>query len=170
VAIVQRATSEDFAEIAALNVAAYKEFALLLGESDWAVMRGKLTDIDAVACHGEFWIVREEDEIVGSVAYCPPGKTDPLIPADWAAILLLAVRPSARRRGLARELVLACQRRAQEDQAGVIGLFTSQVMVAAQQLYERLGFRREADLPRRYGLRYWRYKLELPPGSASDSI
>jgi len=43
----------------------------------------------------------------------------------------------------------------------VIGLFTSELMTAAQQLYESMGFRRENELPSRLGLRYWRYKLQL---------
>jgi hypothetical protein len=43
----------------------------------------------------------------------------------------------------------------------VIGLFTSELMTGAQQLYESLGFRRERELPPRLGLRYWRYKLDL---------
>ena len=73
-----------------------------------------------------------------------------------------------RRRGIARELVLTCVRCAREDGASVVGLFTSEVMVAAQRLYESLGFARESELPRRYGLRYWRYKLELPRSSASS--
>lgn len=43
----------------------------------------------------------------------------------------------------------------------VIGLFTSELMTAAQQRYDSMGFRREREIPSRLGLRYWRYKLQL---------
>ena len=100
--------------------------------------------------------------IVGSVGYCPAGKGNPAIfPPDWAAVLLLAVSPSHRGHGIARKLVSACIQCARNDSAQVIGLFTSELMTAAQQLYESCGFRRESELPPRFGLRYWRYKLPL---------
>ena len=50
---------------------------------------------------------------------------------------------------------------ARNDSAKVIGLFTSELMTAAQQLYESMGFCRESEIPSRFGLRYWRYKLQL---------
>ena len=106
--------------------------------------------------------MRDQRAIVGSVGYCPTGKGDPeIFSPDWAAVLLLAVSPTHRGRGIARELVSACIQCARDDAAHVIGLFTSELMTAAQQLYESLGFRRESEIPSRRGLRYWRYKLPL---------
>lgn len=84
-----------------------------------------------------------------------------IFPPDWAADLLLAVAPTHRGRGFARTLVSAGIQRARNDSAKVIGLFTSELMTAAQQLYESMGFRRESEIPSRFGLRYWRYKLQL---------
>ena len=75
--------------------------------------------------------------------------------------MLLAVAPTHRGRGIARELVSTCIQYAHDDAVQVIGLFTSELMTPAQQLYESLGFRRESELPSRPGLRYWRYKLPL---------
>ena len=76
-------------------------------------------------------------------------------------MLVLAVDPAHRGRGIAKALGSACIACARHDSARVIGLFTSELMTSAQQLYESLGFRRERELPPRLGLRYWRYKLDL---------
>ena len=99
---------------------------------------------------------------MGSVGYCPAGKgKSEIFPQDWATVLVLAVAPAHRGRGIARALVSACIACARDDSAQVIGLFTSELMTDAQQLYESLGFHREHELPPRLGLRYWRYKLDL---------
>ena len=165
-AVLQRGAVEDFPAIAELNVAAYDEFAQLLGEAAWAAMRGNLTAVADVAGRAEFWVARDGCRLVGSVAYCPAGKADPAIfPLNLAAVLLLAVAPAARGKGVGRRLAEACLARAREDGAVAVGLFTSEAMAAAQRLYEGLGFRRESELPRRHGLRYWRYKVELRGGS-----
>ena len=66
-----------------------------------------------------------------------------------------------RGRGIARTLVSACIQCARNDSAKVIGLFTNELMTAAQQLYESMGFCGESEIPSRFGLRYWRYKLQL---------
>ena len=160
--MISPATPSDFDAIADLNVAAYREFAAHMSPDGW---RGMETSLRAVAVRAQstrFLVMREQEEIVGSVGYCPAGKGNPeIFPPDWAGLLLLAVAPTHRGRGLARELVSACIQCAQDDSAEVIGLFTSELMLPAQQLYESLGFHRESELPRRLGLRYWRYKLQL---------
>jgi ribosomal protein S18 acetylase RimI-like enzyme len=81
---------------------------------------------------------------------------------DWASIILLAVSPRHRRRGVGGALVRDCIRRARADHASVVGLFTSEVMTGAGELYRSLGFREDRELAPRYGVRYWRLRLELP--------
>src|SRR5438067_9301127 len=100
-------------------------------------MRGNLTAVAAVGERAEFWVARDAGRLVGSVAYCPAGRADPAVfPADWAALLLLAVSPDARGRGLGRRLAEASLARARADGAAVGGLFTSEAMAAAGRLYE----------------------------------
>ena len=81
---------------------------------------------------------------------------------QMAAILLLAVHPAHRGRGIARALTRACIDRARRDRAQAIALFTSDMMQSAQHLYRTLGFREEFELPPRYGVRYVRFVLPLP--------
>ena len=62
----------------------------------------------------------------------------------------------------AADLVRECIRRARDDGAPAIGLFTSEIMTGARELYRGLGFHEDRELPPRYGVRYWRLRLELP--------
>lgn len=160
--MIRPATACDFSTIAALNVDAYREFSAHMAAEHWRGMEISLRAVEARAQVTQFLIVRDGEAIVGSVGYCPAGKGNPeIFPTDWAAVLLLAVAPTHRRHGLARELVAACIECARQDSAQTIGLFTSELMTAAQQLYESFGFRRDIELPTRLGLRYWRYRLQL---------
>jgi ribosomal protein S18 acetylase RimI-like enzyme len=160
--MVSLANVSDFDAIADLNVEAYREFAGRMSPDGWRGMEASLLAVQVRAQSARFLVTRDQGIIVGSVGYCPAGKNDPeIFSPDWAAVLLLAVAPTHRSRGIARELVSACIQCARDDTAQVIGLFTSELMTAAQQLYESLGFRRESEIPSRRGLRYWRYKLQL---------
>ena len=160
--MVSPAQASDFEAIADLNVEAYREFANRMSPDGWRGMEASLRAVESRAQSARFLVMRDHGTIVGSVGYCPAGNGNPeIFPPDWAAVLLLAVSPTHRGRGIARELVCACIQCARDDSAQVIGLFTSELMTAAQQLYESFGFHRESELPSRFGLRYWRYQLPL---------
>jgi ribosomal protein S18 acetylase RimI-like enzyme len=160
--MVSLATAGDIDAIAALNLEAYREFADRMTPDNWQKMEASIRSVEARTRSTRFLVMREQGAIVGSVGYCPAGKGNPeIFPQDWAGLLVLAVAPSHRGRGIARTLVSACIACARDDSARVIGLFTSELMTSAQQLYESIGFRRERELPPKLGLRYWRYKLHL---------
>ena len=160
--MVSLAKVSDFDAIAVLNVEAYREFAGRMSPHGWHNMETSLRAVEARSQSTRFLVMRNQVAIVGSVGYCPAGKgNQEIFPPDWAAVLLLAVSPSHRGRGIARKLVSACIQCASDDAAQVIGLFTSELMTGPQQLYESLGFRRENEIPPRLGLRYWRYKMQL---------
>ena len=160
--MIRLAQPRDFDAIAALNVEAYREFADHMTRDNWQKMEASISSVESRARSTRFLTMWDRGIIVGSVGYCQAGKGNPeIFPPDWAAVLLLAVAPAHRGRGIARALVSACIASAREDSAKVIGLFTSELMTGVQQLYESLGFRRESELPPRLGLRYWRYKLTL---------
>ncbi len=160
--MVSLARAGDFDAIAALNVEAYGEFSGRMSPDGWRGMEVSLRTVEARAQSVRFLVMRNHGAIVGSVGYCPAGKGNPdIFPPDWAGVLLLAVSPTHRGRGIARQLVSACIQCARDDGAQVIGLFTSELMIAAEQLYESFGFRQESEIPPRFGLRYWRYQLQL---------
>ncbi len=158
---IHKAQLHDFPAIAELNIEAYGEYANHLTPEAWATMQANLCSIETVAQRAVFLIALLSGELAGSVAYCPPGNSIAPIPSDWASILLLAVSPRYRRYGVARSLTQDCIQQAHEDGAQTIGLFTSELMTNARQLYESLGFSRDCEIPQRHGLRYWRYRLGL---------
>jgi ribosomal protein S18 acetylase RimI-like enzyme len=162
---IENATAIDFEAIADLNVSAYSEFASRLQPGSWEAMQKNLRNIAKRAEVAEFMVYRSGGEIVGSVAYCPAGKGDPTIfEPDMASILLLAVSPAHRGKGIARALTLDCISRARRDKANSIGLFTSELMESAQHMYRALGFRQDSELPMRHGVRYFRFVLTLASG------
>lgn len=71
------------------------------------------------------------------------------VAADEAEILTLAVRPAARRRGLASRLVEAAERQAADAGAERLFLEVAEDNTAARGLYDRLGFE-AAGRRRRY--------------------
>ena len=72
------------------------------------------------------------------------------VAADQAEILTLAVRPAARRRGVATALVKTAARRAELAGAGRLFLEVAEDNFAARALYGRLGFASVGRRPRYY--------------------
>jgi ribosomal protein S18 acetylase RimI-like enzyme len=165
---VQTAQEQHFKDIAALNIAAYSEFAKSLTDEAWSRMSANLSAIDKVSQRAQFLIISIDGNLAGSVAYCPPGNSLDPIPPDWASILLLAVAPEYRGRGIAKELVRVCLDRARADKSQTVGLFTSELMTTARQLYQSFGFHQDCEIPSRLGIKYWRYRLDPSNRSIAD--
>jgi GNAT superfamily N-acetyltransferase len=66
--------------------------------------------------------------------------------SNTAGIRLLGVKPEMRGQGVGKSLTLACVGLAREQQHRQVILHTTQAMRVAWGMYERLGFRRSADL------------------------
>lgn len=160
--IVREARDGDILAIDAVSEAAYAEFAPRLEVGGWERMKQSLA-VAALLAGGAVSIIAERGgRIAGSIAYYPPGRSDPRIfPSSWASLRALAVAPTARSQGIARRLTEACIERARRDGATVIGLHTSEAMLVARGLYERMGFVVVSELPSRFGLRYWLYRKDL---------
>lgn len=105
-----------------------------------------LRDVAARTRHGRVLVAALGDRLVGTVTYAPPGaelsETDD---PGAATIRMLAVDPAVRRRGVGEALVRECVRLAHADGCTSIVLLTRTSMEAAQRLYERLGFVRDAE-------------------------
>ena len=99
--------------------------------------------------------VDEAGSMLGTVTYAPNGTPYAQVARDGEAeFRMLAVATTARRRGIARALVLDVVERARADGATGLVLSSSADMTAAHRLYAELGFLRTPE-------RDWE-----PPGDA----
>ncbi len=162
VTIIRDALPQEIDDIASLTVEAYREYSHLLTSDNWEMMRTSLSNVAEIAKQGQLLVAQRDRELVGSVVYYPPGLSDSrLFQPEWASLRLLAVSPQHRGERIGRQLSWECIHRSKQDKALTIGLHTSELMVVARRMYERLGFKQEIELPSRLGIKYWRYVLEL---------
>jgi hypothetical protein len=82
---IQAAQSCQFSAIADLNVESYREYADRLTAEAWAVLQSRLREVDTAAQRAVFLVALKDQDLAGSVAYCPAGKSTDPIPVDWAS-------------------------------------------------------------------------------------
>jgi ribosomal protein S18 acetylase RimI-like enzyme len=98
------------------------------------------------------WLIAEQDEPIGAVAFFAPGSTKhPLFQGNVAHIQLLGVLPSKARSGVARALLEECLSLTSTSGASELQLQTSELMLEAKNLYESLGFKTRKELPPVWG-------------------
>ena len=129
-----------------LTVAAYRS---VPGDSSTSpAYETTLRDVAARARHAVVLVAVDADGgLLGGVTYVPgPGPLAELEDEGDAGIRMLAVAPSAHRRGVGRRLVESCIARARRDGRSRIVLHTAPSMTAAQALYGSMGFLRATHL------------------------
>jgi len=82
-------------------------------------------------------------------------------PAGSGTIRLLAVRAQARGQGLGTSLTRECLRRARELRLPTLFLYTGRFMLAAQRIYEKLGFKRAPEFEPECSPGPLAYRLDL---------
>ncbi len=91
-------------------------------------------------------LLAEEDGIsVGTVTATDGPPFANIARPGELEVRMLAVLPDARRNGVARELMRACEALARQNGKTRLVLSTESAMTAAQALYERLGYLRTPD-------------------------
>jgi ribosomal protein S18 acetylase RimI-like enzyme len=136
---VEPARPEDFPHIAELTVRVYVDGGLA---SD--AYAPELADVAGRSTRSELLVVRDERaRVVGSVALVLDGDFGNVTTSDAeAAFRMLVVDPVAQGRGIGALLVTTCLDRARAAGKRRVVISTDPRMIAAQRLYERLGFTR----------------------------
>jgi ribosomal protein S18 acetylase RimI-like enzyme len=144
--LVRDAEPADYPAIRNVVTAAYSQYADLIPPDIFASYQADLTDLETHASRGRLLVV-EVDERVPGIWGVLPGRHGPNSgwPLGWASGRALAVHPAARGRGVARALIAAGERLAQESGAPVFAFHTASFMTSAIALYERLGYQRAPD-------------------------
>jgi ribosomal protein S18 acetylase RimI-like enzyme len=115
---------------------------------------------------GSFLVaVREADDaVLGATILLHPGSTFHQVARPGEReFRMLAVHPDARGQGVGEALVRACIHAATAEKAEALVLWTRPTMIAAQRLYDRLGFVRvpERDKEDARGFTRLVYRLSL---------
>ena len=152
---VREVRPEEYAEAGAVTMSAYMEYVPGRDESrpgfnhdDWTEYLSLLADVGSRVDHARVLVAIDGDIVVG----CTTVELDERISADseplrpgQAHLRMVAVDPHHRRRGIARLLLTKGIAMAREAGKTEMTLNTSDRMVAAQRLYESLGFVRGPD-------------------------
>lgn len=168
--MVVREIREDEAGVAGeLVVAAYRalEHSPPVDDDGYAA---ELRDVARRASEAVVLVAVDEaapadQAVMGCVTYVPDETStlaEDLRPGE-AGLRMLAVSPSAQRRGAGRALVAACVERARRDGKERLFLHSGTWMRAAHRMYESLGFRRvpERDWEPEAGIPLVAYALDL---------
>lgn len=150
----------DAAEVNRIAVAAFGQYKSRF--SDWPQMAAGLAQMSALHGGSEVIVAHVADDIVGAVAYVPPGEPKTAhFDQAWPIVRMLVVDPARRGLGAGRALTKACIARAKRDRSPVIALHTSPIMTVALLMYLRLGFEHVRDLPHMHGVPYSMYLKRL---------
>ena len=146
---IRRARSDGLDEAGRVTAAAYREFAPP-GDEMWEQYLGHIADAASRARRTTVLVAVDGDgRILGSATLELTGRAedddDRPVPPDEAHVRMLGVDPSARRRGVGRALMQACERMAADAGRTRLTLNTTERMSAARRMYERLGYVRTAD-------------------------
>jgi len=147
---IRDAREDDRDAIRTVTLAAYQEYAPLMGEH-WEGYRQSILATLASVAPAEQIVAEQGNGIAGSVLLYPAGTALTLpdgtqVRLAWPEVRLLAVAPAARGQGIGAALVWECLRRARQAGASALTLHTTDLMQVAMQLYERMGFMRAPDL------------------------
>jgi ribosomal protein S18 acetylase RimI-like enzyme len=142
---------------------AYQEFVTEVSGSDYLT---RLADVATRARHALVLGAFEGGRPVGTVTLevdgrIPGGHPRPPLEEGQAHVRMLGVDPRHRRRGVGRALMDASIAAARTAGKRRITLETTEAMVAAQRLYESMGFRRGRDHVFDDGFRLRTYELTL---------
>jgi ribosomal protein S18 acetylase RimI-like enzyme len=126
----------------------------------------RVADVATRARHAVVLGAFEEGRVLGSVTLELEGRITgghprPPLDTDQANVRMLGVLPEAQRGGIGRRLMDAAIREARRAGKRRMTLETTPAMVAAQRLYESMGFRRGRDLVYDDGFRLRWYELPL---------
>lgn len=155
---------EDLAELQALGLASYGQYAERLGPGNWKQMETSLQRINMyedLLKTAKSFVCTDKEKIVGMAYLLPKGNPNEIYPAGWSYIRMVGVYPEYSGRGIAKKLTAMCIDYAKASGEDCVALHTSEIMDAARHIYESLGFRVVRELPKRYGIRYWLYRLDL---------
>ena len=163
---IREARPEEYEAAGAATAAAWEPWP----DESFSRFATYIRDVAARAKISRVFVAVEDGNVLGSVSLemdlrMPElGREWPPLPPEEAHVRTLGVAPSAKRRGAGRRLMEHCVQYARDHGKSVITLHTGEQNIAAQHLYESMGFKRMADLtaPNGHPIRSYRYEISKP--------
>jgi GNAT superfamily N-acetyltransferase len=157
---IRPARDDELDEVAALLVDAYAEYAARMSPDAWASFAQDIGNVRGRMIEADVVVAEREGRFVGSVTLFTRHRG---VRGGTVGVRLLAVRPDARGTGVGRALMEYAIEHARAERQDRVVLSTTQEMESARDLYEKLGFTREAALDHEPapGVRFQGYALDL---------
>lgn len=158
---------EEYEEAGRVTALAYHEFAPP-GNEAWADYLVRLADVRSRAERATVLVAVEDGAVLGTTTLELDQRIDassgherePLAPGE-SHIRMLGVHPDVRGRGVGRRLMEASIDEARKAGKTLMTLNTTEKMIAAQHMYESLGFEGGPDVVFDDGFRMLSYSLTL---------
>lgn len=164
---IRTARPDEYAAVGRLTTGGYAADGLL-NRPDGSVddYGDRLADAASRADGGGLLVAADPNgTLLGTITWCPPGSTMRELSTrdDQGEFRMLAVAAEARRRGVARALVVECLERARAQHLREVLLCSMDLMTKAHALYTSLGFRRapELDWNPVPSVQLWAFRLGL---------
>jgi GNAT superfamily N-acetyltransferase len=155
---------EEFDEAGRVTADAYLEHVRPEWEDDWARYMVELAAVRRRAAISTVLVAVEDGRVLGcaTIEYDNPiTKGEPPLPAEDARLRMLAVDGAARGRGVGQALLDAALQEGRTRGKRRMVLNTTEIMKAAQRLYERNGFERLDDVSLENGFGMRTYGREI---------
>jgi ribosomal protein S18 acetylase RimI-like enzyme len=141
--IIRPATEADLSAVGSVTVEAYTADGFVSAHDDYATT---LADARSRFRDAELLVAEDSGTVLGSVTVVLPGTPYAEVSRQGELeFRMLAVSAAARGRGVGEALVREVIDRARAAGIGQVVLSSSEKMLAAHRLYERLGFTRLPD-------------------------
>jgi len=136
---VREARPDELPTVGALLRAAYEEYAGLLPRP---IFDAYLDDLARIGPGATPLVIGPSERPLGTARfYADATRADLGLPAGWALVRAVGVRPEARGQGIGAALMAASADRARAAGVAALALHTADFMAAAKRLYHRLGYR-----------------------------
>lgn len=155
----------DLKNLKLLAAKSWSQFSKDLTTENWEILQQSLQRDDTYLnlLQQSYCLVCENDQkqIIAMGFLVPHGNPTEIYDTNWCYLRFVTVDPDYNGLGLGRIITEKCIAYAKASGEKIIALHTSEMMVKARHIYERLGFKILRELKPRLGKRYWLYIREL---------
>lgn len=157
-------TPADKQQLQKLGLNSYGQFTDILTEENRNKLSAFLTGENTYSellSKSKCFVCENNQEIIGMAFLVLSGNPTDIFQEDWCYLRMVGVHTEYAGKGIAKILIQLCINHAKENKEKIMALHTSEFMEAARHIYEKIGFKKVAEIPPRLGKKYWLYTFKL---------